>query len=457
METRYPVVDQRQLQQVPPKSMWRRGPHGREQVEIPRAQANHCLVYRTAGRLLQDEFALQLDSSTVIDADYVSMVDRSIKRPVTVTVTVPSQDANRFDVMTTFLCTVHDPITVVREGVTDARVALISYLRSHQRIFELGLEYRLNQVNKVRTMVSAQITAYVTVSPPEIPGMTAELASVEVATPKEIADYELARLTDDQKHQTDFDNLVREQELTRGRTRFTHISEVDDQAHRQGLDSERLGWMRREQDLTTRAIGTDPVRALAQAHVAGEINSRELTDALTRLRDQEREELENERAHDRRAMLDQIAHSRETQRLRAEAEREDTRAARETSREERAHSREIERLRLQAELECQRSDREGRREEIGHSRETERIRAQAEREDQIREFDAKAAVIRELIKDGHFSTKNLQAEQLLAALFKHPTGLPTAPEAPRLDSASGETEADDVEADDQHVREDDVY
>src|SRR5438270_6458100 len=151
MSQPYTIADQRSLDHA-----IRRGPHGlngksRTTDELPKAFAHQVLVYRVDGRYrIDDADGLGPAHDDVVNATHVSVVDVSRDRPVPVELDIPSQDALDFRVRVTFVCTVTDPLVVVRKGLYDAESALLGYLKRHHKIVQLGLEYQVTQINSVR-------------------------------------------------------------------------------------------------------------------------------------------------------------------------------------------------------------------------------------------------------------------------------------------------------------------
>ena len=158
----------------------------RDTDAVPRAAAHQVLVYRVRGQYVLDNAELDYEDDQVLAANHVTVVDCRRDAPVTVELTIPSADAAHFTLRVTFTCTVNDPVAVVRNGV-NAQSALASYLTSRSRIFQLGLKYDLEGVNEVRQDVSAQIMALRTLKPPNIDGMSVDIADIGVLTPIQLA------------------------------------------------------------------------------------------------------------------------------------------------------------------------------------------------------------------------------------------------------------------------------
>lgn len=184
MSKPYPVVVQRPLAQTRKRGPLGLLPRKREAHELPTVSAHEVMVYRVDGKYHLDTGQGRLSDQPVVEASHVSVVDLRRNTPVTVLLPIPSAEASEFTVEVTFVCTVTDPVEIVAEGLTDAGLALRAHLRKHRQIFELGLDHRLKDVNTVRRNASAQVFAYITERPLRLDGMTVELESVQVRTPR---------------------------------------------------------------------------------------------------------------------------------------------------------------------------------------------------------------------------------------------------------------------------------
>jgi len=357
----------------------------------------------------------------------------------------------------TFVCTVTNAVTVVREGLCDAQASLRAYLKSHHRIFELGLEYHQKQINEVRRDVNAQVKAFTTLKPPVIPGIVIELRSVEVLTPAELKQFLDSRRTIEYKH-----------ELETAEQRFGHSLTSERQHHDQWLESDRvqyeqtvaakrqlhdqkLEWdrVRHEQgvsaesqkhELSRRAdlsayerwqrsldreeltqlselVGRDPQSALAYAYLAGQMGAGEMADRLEaaqhRKWDLEREE--------RLAALDR---GHQERLIELEQKSEQLRWSRERSWDE----------------------KKWRREERGYSREDER-----------RKQEIRLEVIRELGKRGYLDMFNIDANRLLDEIAAAaPADQVERQDKPELAAGTKEPDPAAEIDDDIVVREEDV-
>jgi hypothetical protein len=426
----YPVVTQRFLDVVPAKRFFTRTPNGRSSDEIPRLLAGHRLVYFTRGEYVLDTTTLPLDSPTVIDASRVTVVDVTSDTEVVVLLTIPSQDAGSYTIRVTFLCNVDDPVAVVRTGGHDAESVLSGYLKAHHRLFELGLDYALADINEFRRKVSAQVRAYVTVVPPEFDGMSAKLASVEVLTPEELAKFQESLRDQRLKYTVDSEKQRQEQRLEDQQQQFKQFREADEQRHSRDMAAEQHDFQRNQLDHTIAAVADDPIAALNLSYTAGDISAKQLADELKELR-------HNEVSADREDLRARVEFERERDKARWEAERLDESRRTLWDHEDREKE-------LKAKLRRAVWDREDRR---------------LDRELERRDFEAKVDVIRELAKHGHLDSLNLRLDQVMNDFLggKATTQVEGAEgdERPALESLSDdEPRPDDLDGDEK-VRVDD--
>jgi hypothetical protein len=124
--TSYPIVAQYELED-PVK----RGPLGlgkrRENTEIPKIKPHEVLVWRVGGRYVVDRRELRVHDDTVVRASSVSIVSVRPGMEVEVSFRIDSQDSEEFNVRVIFICSVADPVVVVRDGQLDAADALLAY------------------------------------------------------------------------------------------------------------------------------------------------------------------------------------------------------------------------------------------------------------------------------------------------------------------------------------------
>lgn len=423
----YPIVTERVLDVVPPKPFFSRGTHGRSRAEVPQPLASHRLVYLVRGEHVLDTSALALDSATVVDASHVSVVDITTDTEIAVMLTIPSLDATSFTMRVTFLCTVEDPVAVVRVGGPDAVALLSSYLKGDHRIFELGLDYALADVNDLRRKLSARVRAYVTVVPPEFAGVAVELASVEVLTPDELAQFQHDLRTARLKHGVDNERLRGDQLLIDRQKHYEQGREADEKQRVRDMEAAQRAYEREELKNLTDSVGDDPGAALFLAGAAGEITMKEVADEMTRVREQEI-------AEDRGDVRDRIRYERGREEARWEADREREQA-----------QREIERERERARWDAERTDQEHYRQARLREQEWERDDRRLDREQQRKELEAKLDVIRELAKHGHLDTANLRLDQVVNDMLggSAVTKVEAAPDADLIAVESASDKADD--------------
>lgn len=294
----YPVIERRAL--AAPEKRFLRG-QWRNPSDIPAADAHHRLVYRVNGDYLLDNGALKARDDIILAADHVSVVDVSSDVEVRVQLTIRSADDSELTVEVAFTCSVTDPVLVVRSGVNAARL-LTSYLEGHHRFYELAIEFPDSQINEIRRNVNAQVTAFTTVQPPRYAGLEVAMASVQVHTPEEWAEYAKRRRTQSYDQTLQAEQDQRDYELEAERRRRENLLEAQQKKHQHSIEygdhqqeqllkteEERLGRMlhveeqellRRQVRLDAEAYGDDPILALTRALQAGEINEREFAESI---------------------------------------------------------------------------------------------------------------------------------------------------------------------------------
>jgi hypothetical protein len=501
--TTYPITARRRLEKAE-KAKWYRKAE-RTGTDLLKPDAHHVLVYRIDGNYVLDSDRMDGAHERVVQATHVSLVDMRRDAPVVVRLEIPSKDAASFEVLVTFTCTVTDAIAVVRGGV-DAGQALWSHLKAHNRIFELGLDYPLSEINEVRRVVSAQVKAYLTIRPPTVPGMTVSVASVEMTSPEVLADYEkttrvkdyevrLAELelahqrrlssgrqfnehelaNDQQEHDAQLTGKVRQSVRNEALAQSDHEVLLDrqaqehkraetaaDAAHTQMLAGNRSRFARSEFALDMETIGQDPRRALMAAFADGRIEARALSEQLRQLDDQ-----------DRLAQIEQAQRDREERLQLQSAEREDRRLEKEheEKRKEREHAdklrmldqqreeRKIQQERQRADqLERERNAREDRIRQQTAAREDLRRKEDADRLAQQQERQSQFELLKTMTAQGHFNNSDMQGDRLLAKVMNLPQPeLADADKPPSLPAGEGSSaSADAEEYEDQGLREEDV-
>jgi hypothetical protein len=504
--TTYPITARRRLEKAE-KARWYRRPE-RTGTDLLKPDAHHVLVYRINGDYVLDSDRMGGADERVVQATHVSLVDMRRNAPVVVRLEIPSKDAASFEVQVTFTCTVTDAIAVVRGGV-DAGQALWSHLKAHNRIFELGLDFPLSEINEVRRVVSAQVKAYLTIRPPTVPGMTVSIASVEMTSPEVLADFEKTTRVKDyevrlaelelahqrrlaagrqlnehelangqQEHEAQLNGRVRHSVRNEAIAQSDHEVLLDgrvqqhkrdeagaDAEHAQMLAGNRSRFARSEFALDMETIGNDPRRALMAAFADGRIEARALSEQLRQLDDQ-----------DRLAQIEQAQRDREERLQLRAADREDRHLEQEQKqkRKEREHA---ERLRALDQARDDRKNQEEREREdrLEHERNerVDRIRQEtADREDRQRREDAdrlaeqqerqsQLELLKTMTAQGHFNNSDMQGDRLLAKVMNLPQPEVAGAEKPSLPtgaaaSASADDEGEDEDEQDQGLREEDV-
>lgn len=432
MNRPYPVVEERHLDPVPARRLLGRK-RTRTVAEIPRGSANHRLVYRVDGEYLLDNAALPLHSPTVLDATHVSLVDVSRDTEVLVQLDIPSKDADLFTMRVTFVCGVVDAIAVVREGPHDVETALRAYLKGHHRIFELGLDYRLSEINEARRKLNAQVKAFTTLSPPAFLGMSAELASVEVLTPDELAKFQQSLREQERQYAIDFQQQENRQHLRSDETKYEHAMATRTQRHEFDLDANRRDYERFQYQEQHQAVADDPMSALRYAYSVGEISAKDFAEEVLR-RDQQR--IESARTDDQRKREWDRADERDER----EWERDSVRRTWEAERTDNLEALRLENRRLELDRAERKRRQEWEREDEAFARESERGR-----------LEANLGIIRELAQRGHLDTINLNLDKIVQTVLGEP--------ADQLDgdeTARGELAAADPDSPTSEDREDDV-
>jgi hypothetical protein len=260
----YPIVAQHELDDPV-----RRGPLGlgkrRELEDIPKIKPHEVLVWRVGSRYVIDRRELRAHDDTVVRASSVSVVSVRPDTEVEVSFRIDSEDASEFAVKVTFICSVLDPVVVVRDGQVNAADALLAYLRGYQDLFNLGLEHPIKEINRVRTKMAIQVKSYMTLRPPKIPGMDITSATVQIETPTVLAD--MGRLTSE------------------------HEIELEIENHEARLDSRRQNHLL-EKANRMEPFSRDPEAAFRLAYADGGMASPELAD---RIHEREESRLQRER------------------------------------------------------------------------------------------------------------------------------------------------------------------
>ncbi|WP_131741418.1 hypothetical protein [Actinomadura roseirufa] len=487
MTANYPIVTEKTLGPA------KRGGHGwgrrrRAEGEVPPAKGEHVRVFLVEGKHIVDHGRRDDYDDQVVRASHVAIVDLSRNVEVSVRFDIPSQDAHEFTVQATFLCTVTDPVAVVRNGQGDASRALLGYVRSHQRLFQLGLEHRVSAINQVRVLVQTQIEAYVQLRPPLLPGLEAGLASVDVLTPITEREKQGRLSEQDDEHTIEAHGLNLQHEMNRLKEEHARQMQIAQTKHETQMEEMRLILQEQAQrTMAARAqfMDDDPLRATIYAEAQGELSATDVADKVQEQVDRQaaqvRDEVERQRQveDEDRAWMRQRAdreyetrHQVELTRLehfqaleggdrehgRAMIER--THAADERERD-RAH--ELTARTLELEAEKSRLDHEANQAKLrllyeARAAEREHRHAVADRDHQaaidreIREherrrdlLEARLAMFKEYAARGHVDQAVISAHEVLEGLATDPAPAVAAdrPPAALPDAGPGPAEADD--------------
>jgi hypothetical protein len=402
---RYPIVDSVSLSRSQRSGLLGMRKPSRSPAEMVRpGEGHHVLVYRVDGEYVLDDASLDSRHDTVVRASHVTVVDTQRNAPIIVQLSIPARQSQSFEVRVTFGCTVVDPLVVVRQGLKDPQQLLTSYLLSYYNVMQMGLDYTVEQINEVRHSVHDELTAYQTVSPPLIDGLEIVMASVEVVTPKRVAERDDEELRQQDEHILKMSRLLKEtqHQLAEERSRNARL-ELERQ-HRQGgerldLDHEEEMAEQRQRhghklgagdhEYERRLAADDQTASLARQQELNEFRREEVARHLEAFGGNATTSLYGEYIDGgmtQREIADMLRGDRERQALEArdleKAEREDRAAERQFEREERAAERERERERDREQREREREERERERE-----RDRERWEADRQREREDREVE----------------------------------------------------------------------
>ncbi|WP_445526536.1 hypothetical protein [Streptomyces cyslabdanicus] len=184
----YPVIDERILATVQ-STWWSRRRH---RGDVPPLPPGAVYVFRVGGNycLFPEGMVFDPTHPDVLDASSVSLVDTRA-RLVDVERPLPSvSEADNFTVRASFTCQVTDPVVIARQGIIDVTVPLRAYLMGDGDLPRVSAAYRVEEVNAVRTEVSHRMTAYSTIVPPRVAGMSVEFVSAEVHASDDLRDWE---------------------------------------------------------------------------------------------------------------------------------------------------------------------------------------------------------------------------------------------------------------------------
>jgi hypothetical protein len=183
----YPIIEERPLPPVRRRILGLR----RDLAELPIQESGTRLAFRVNDRyeMLLVHEAIRGNEPTVVQATSVAVVDVGRDRSVPVTIQLPSlSPADAFDVTVTFLCTVEDPARVADQGIRNPSVPLTAYVSRETSM--IGHRYPIEQINELRQVVTARITAACQIKPPMLDGISVRLGQVEVQPPPPLVEQE---------------------------------------------------------------------------------------------------------------------------------------------------------------------------------------------------------------------------------------------------------------------------
>jgi hypothetical protein len=200
----YPVLEERRLARAGRRVFSRT----RDLSELPAQQPGTVLVFEVGSGYLAftERRHLAGREDLVINAVAVSLID---VRPQTITVqmNLPSLDpADEFVVLVDFHCQVVDAEQVAAAGLHDLAGTLRHYLRQDPALIQLSTARSIEQINRVRGEITARIEAYYRLRAPRVAGMSIELLTMRVVTPRDLANHD--RRMRDERWRQDHEGLV---------------------------------------------------------------------------------------------------------------------------------------------------------------------------------------------------------------------------------------------------------
>ncbi|MFF3867863.1 hypothetical protein [Micromonospora sp. NPDC001898] len=182
----YPVLSEKTLPPVPRRLFLSAR---RNEADLPPVPPGGVYVFEVGGRQrLYGDRHIDLTDDVVVHAVAVSVVQRRASM-VTCEFVIPSiSAADDFTIAATFRCQVLAPETVAESGLMDLSAVLYNHLAQDRDLKSLGLNYRIDDINEVRRLVDAQITAYCTLVPPAVRGMSIGFSSVLVHPSADLRD-----------------------------------------------------------------------------------------------------------------------------------------------------------------------------------------------------------------------------------------------------------------------------
>lgn len=184
----YPVLEERALHRAQRRLLVG---ERREPGELPAQPPGTVLVFEAGGRfeVLRDRRHLSGREETVVDAVAVSVVDVR-ERILPVDVAVPSASAaDDFTIRALFRCRVTKPDVVAAAGITDLTGALRGHVGQDRELAARCGAHLVDDIRDIREWVTARVTAFCTMQPPRVAGMSISLAEVYLLTPIDLREH----------------------------------------------------------------------------------------------------------------------------------------------------------------------------------------------------------------------------------------------------------------------------
>jgi len=309
-ETGYPLVDERPYGRPQNRVGRFRKRYVRSDGDLPGLAAHHVRVFRIGDRYIEEHGLAGPEDETVVNASSVTVVDCRVRVPVVAELELPSSGVDVFTLHITFLCTVRNAGTVVRDGVTDAANLLKGYVREIPGLDDEAADLPTTEVAQVRRKVEARLTAYLEMRPPALSGLEVVFSELVVLSPEDLAThlrvmekgalerqrelFEAERVREREESLQRY-KLMEErhrQELARLETDYAEQLRARTQNQNLTLTAQRNDFRRAETVEDLRIIGNDPAAADLNAVNAGDMNTTEYAD---RLRGREERELDRRR------------------------------------------------------------------------------------------------------------------------------------------------------------------
>jgi hypothetical protein len=192
MTGNFPVLGEQVLPPLGPARRFRA--RWRDPATLPQPGPGTVMVFEVAGRY-GDPYARSVHGGEphVVDATAVALVDLR-ERVIVVERTVPlARPGDTVTVAASFRCKVTNPAAAAQSGLQDLIGVLTEHLSGDRELGGLGHAVRPDRVADTQPRFEAQVRAYCTVNPPDVPGVSCVLGQVTLhphvtATPLTLAE-----------------------------------------------------------------------------------------------------------------------------------------------------------------------------------------------------------------------------------------------------------------------------